>query len=110
MSKFNIQHPGTVRGEAARAMMARMWNHDTRDGVGGYHIKRDDMERLREVLGDNAEDALRDAGFTPHPRHKHQFWTGPRSPYGDGAKIRFEPPWELLRVVAAHFAEPEVAG
>lgn len=107
MSKFNIRHPGTVRGEAARAMLARMWNHDTRDGLGGYYLTKTDMARLYKVLGDDTESALHDAGFSPRPGKKWQWWTGSRAPGGDPCRIRFEPPWELLRVAAAHFAETE---
>lgn len=104
MTKLKINHPGTVRGEAAREILALMGNHDRRYGYGGYYIKRDDMKRLREVLGDEAEQALADAGFMQHPRHKHQYWTGSRSPYGDEAKIPLRPPFDRLAAIKATMA------
>lgn len=109
MSRFNIEYAGTVRGEAARAMLARMVNHDGRDGLGGYYLTKADMERLRKVLGDNTDSALKDAGFRPRPGKRWQWWTGSRAPGGDDARIRFEPPWELLRVIVCQFGELDTA-
>lgn len=88
---FDIEHPGTIAGEAARALLARMVNHDKRDGLGGYFVTRQDVERLRKLLGEDFDAAMSAAGFEPHPRFRHQYWTGPRSPAGDGAKIRYAP-------------------
>lgn len=105
MAKFKIDHPGTVRGECTRALLARMWNHDNRVGFGGYHIKREDMKRLRDVLGAESENVLHDAGFKQHPKHKHQYWTNSRSPYGDEAKLPFRPPYDLLQVIVATYGE-----
>ncbi|UWR04356.1 hypothetical protein K3740_06655 [Ruegeria conchae] len=107
---LDIEHPGTAPGEIARALKARMFNHDIRAGLGGYYISRQDVKRLRDILGEDFDAAMSAAGFEPHPRHRHQYWTGPRSPAGDGAKIRFEPPWQLLKAVIGHFGGDKIGG
>jgi hypothetical protein len=100
MAKFNIENPHTVGGEGARALLASMWNHDLRKGLGGYYMAHEDLTKVRDILGDGADEALHGAGFEPHPNNPDRWWTGSRSHLGDEARIRFTPPFQLLRAIA----------
>jgi hypothetical protein len=104
MGKFNIKTPHTVAGEGARAMLAAMWNHDIRQGLGGYYITGEDLTKVRTILGADAEEALKDAGFEQHPHHPRRYWTGPRAPSGDEARIQFHPPFSLFRAIAGMYS------
>jgi hypothetical protein len=104
MAKFDIKNPHTVGGEAARAMLASMWNHDLRKGLGGYYMADEDLTKVRAILGDAAEESLQGAGFEQHPHYPRRYWTGARSPFGDDALIRYAPPFHLLRAITKVFA------
>lgn len=108
-NKFKLTNPpGTVAGEAERMLLAHIWSHDhSHHGLGGYHLKREDIAQLRNILGDETETVLRGAGFEPHPRHRHQWWTGSRTPYGDEAQIRLRIKWDRLRAIVAMYGERE---
>ena len=102
MTKFNIKNPRTVAGESTRAFLARMWNADRRCGVGGYVITAEHVSRIFEILGDDAADALRGAGF--QPIRGGQWITRFRTKEGGEAYISLTPPWALLTSIARHFA------
>jgi hypothetical protein len=103
MSKFTLSNPPkTVAGEVERVLRALMWNHDNQRGIGGYYLRREDVERLHGLLGDDAESTLHGAGFRPHDRHRHQMTTGPRS-QGDEAKIPLKIKWETLEAVVNYW-------
>lgn len=78
MTKFKLSNPPrTVAGEVERLLLAQMWNHDNRNGLGGYYLRREDVEKLRFLLGDDADLAMQGAGVqaarpTPTP-DDHRF-------------------------------------
>lgn len=107
MTKFTLSNqPKTVAGEVERLLLAQMWNHDNQKGLGGYHLKREDVEKLRFLLGNDADLAMQGAGFQPHDRHRHQMTTGSsRSPHGDGAKIHLKIKWDTVEAVANYWRQ-----
>jgi len=106
MTKFTLSNqPKTVAGEVERLLLAQMWNHDNRNGLGGYYLRREDVEKLRFLLGDDADLAMQGAGFRPHDRHRHQMSTGARSPYGDEAKIHLKIKWDTVEAVAKYWRQ-----
>ena len=106
MTKFKLYNPPkTVSGEVERLLLAQMWNHDNRNGLGGYYLRREDVEKFRSLLGDDADLAMQGAGFRPHDRHRHQMSTGSRSPYGDEAKIHLKIKWDTVEAVANYWRQ-----
>lgn len=104
MAKFDLSNPPyTVAGEAERMLRAHMWCHDHHQyGVGGYYLTAADVKQLRAILGEEFNATMRGAGFEPDPRPRRSgWWTGPRSPAGDGARIRLRLKWDTLRWVVA---------
>ncbi len=98
--KFKLTNqPHTVQGEAERFLRAHMRNHDNKNGLGGYYLNRQDVSRVRKIIGCDADAVLSGAGFKPHPRYRHQLSTGARSPAGDDAKIRLIINFKLLESI-----------
>ncbi|WP_416369677.1 hypothetical protein [Tritonibacter mobilis] len=112
MVKFELSNPPhTVAGEAERMIRAHMWCHDNHQyGVGGYYLTADDVKQLRAILGEDFDAAMRGAGFEPDPRPRRSgWWTGPRSPAGDGARIRLQLKLDHLRAVVGFYGDRQAA-
>jgi hypothetical protein len=101
MAKFTVRNPFTRAGEGSRALQARMWNNDLRFGVGGYVISAEHVTKIFAILSEDAESALRDAGFQPM---LGGFWqTRFRNPNRTLEYVTLTPPFALLRMIARHF-------
>ncbi len=112
MAKFDLTNPPhTVAGEAERMIRAHMFCHDNHThGVGGYYLTAVDVTQLRAILGEDFDAAMRGAGFEPDPRPRRSgWWTGPRSPAGDCARIRLQLKWDHLRAAVGFFSERQAA-
>jgi hypothetical protein len=78
-----------------------MYNNDLRFGVGGYVISADHVTKIFAILGEDAEPALRDAGFQPMRGGYYQ--TRFRNPNQAMEYVSLTPPFMLLRMIARHY-------
>lgn len=111
MSHFNIDRPRTLSGEAARALMARMYNLDLEhdpDRPDFYRLESSDIEALFHLLGQvDAERAMRRAGFIPM---QPGFWvTRFRTEKGGDKVQRLFPPYDLLHAIARTYGREDHA-